>query len=338
MLDRTCKQRRAHERWVHAESALCINVLTHSCCSALPRLRSRCVVCADIHFQYNGFLLGLFLLSINSMLRGEALWGGFWFAVLLGFKHIFLYVAPVYFVFLLLSFCVCRDGPTGAVSGLDFRRFLRLGAVVLGVFCAALAPYVLLWNQGPQLLARLFPFQRGLCHAYWAPNVWVFYNLADKVLIVLSCKMGLEFATAGAVASGSTSSGLVADVAHVVLPTIKSGYTFVLTLATMAPVLAKLARKPHPKVFLAALIYCSMCSFMLGTWAHGRPRRGETTREKWPEYGSSVFSFFVSCSLLSLRVCKVGMCTKRPFCSPFCLSGPLSAPLLPPARAHRDHR
>jgi alpha-1,3-glucosyltransferase len=60
----------------------------------------------------------------------------------------------------------------------------------------------------------------------------------------------------------------VEDIPHVVLPTIKSAYTFVLALASMAPVLAKLARKPHPVVFLSSLVYCSLCSFMLGWHVH----------------------------------------------------------------------
>ena len=215
-------------------------------------------LCADIHFQYNGFLLGIFLLSINALLRHEPLWGAFWFAVLLQFKHIFLYVAPVYFVYLLFHHCMRRDEPGGPIRGLHFGRLAQLAAVVLSVFGVALGPF-LWWGQGAQLLSRLFPFQRGLCHAYWAPNAWVFYNLADKLLIGIARKLHVEVA-----AGASTSRGLVEDVAHVVLPTVRSAFTFVLTLAAMAPVLVKLARRPHPAVFLSALTYCSLCSFMLG--------------------------------------------------------------------------
>uniref|UniRef100_A0A2K6T1Z5 Alpha-1,3-glucosyltransferase n=1 Tax=Saimiri boliviensis boliviensis TaxID=39432 RepID=A0A2K6T1Z5_SAIBB len=54
-----------------------------------------------IHFQYNGFLFGLMLLSIARLFQKRHMEGAFLFAVLLHFKHIYLYVAPAYGVYLL---------------------------------------------------------------------------------------------------------------------------------------------------------------------------------------------------------------------------------------------
>lgn len=88
-----------------------------------------------MHFQYNGFLLGLLLLSLSWLEDGKDLMGGFAFAVLLCFKHLFAVAAPVYFVYLLRHYC-----RGGLVRG--FGRLVMMGTVVVAVFVAAYGPFV----------------------------------------------------------------------------------------------------------------------------------------------------------------------------------------------------
>jgi len=61
--------------------------------------------------------------------------------------------------------------------------------------------------QIQQVLRRLFPFDRGLCHAYWAPNFWVFYIILDKVLAFVLAKLGFTIQMPKA----SFTGGLVGD-------------------------------------------------------------------------------------------------------------------------------
>ena len=148
--------------------------------SALSILLSPGLLIIDhIHFQYNGFLYGILILSIVQARRSSGLlMSGILFAGLLCLKHIYLYLAPAYFVYLLRAYCL---GPR-SIFNIKFANCVKLGLGIASVAILAFGPF-LYYEQMPQLLSRLFPFSRGLCHAYWAPNVWAMYSFTDRVLI-----------------------------------------------------------------------------------------------------------------------------------------------------------
>lgn len=190
-----------------------------------------------IHFQYNGLLMGLFLISISFLLEEHYLSAAFLFAFLINMKHIFLYVAPVIGVYLLLNYCCqsttcrrqkqCQD-KEWSWSCSSTTKLLMIGLipfiVSFGPFCEHL----------PQIISRLFPFGRGLTHAYWAPNFWSLYNTLDKILsILLRIPKPSEY-----------TAGLVQQYDHLVLPNIRPFITFLLTILAMLPVLWKLFQLP----------------------------------------------------------------------------------------------
>lgn len=151
--------------------------------SALSILLSPGLLIIDhIHFQYNGFLYGLLILSIVlARKQSTVLLSGLLFAALLCFKHIYLYLAPAYFTFLLRTYCLSQS----SIFDIQFANAAKLGVGIVTIFAAAFGPFAAR-GQLDQLFSRLFPFSRGLCHAYWAPNMWAMYSWADRVLIL--CK------------------------------------------------------------------------------------------------------------------------------------------------------
>jgi hypothetical protein len=139
-----------------------------------------------IHFQYNGFLYGILILSlVLARDNSTILLSGLLFATLLCFKHIYLYLAPAYFVYLLRAYCL-GDRPSFPYFTIRFLNCIKLGVGIIAVFGCAFGPFAL-WGQMEQVFRRLFPFSRGLCHAYWAPNVWALYSFSDRVLIYCKC-------------------------------------------------------------------------------------------------------------------------------------------------------
>ena len=138
-----------------------------------------------IHFQYNGFLLGILLASIGSkykkivsiqiythvfnfkiynvcilipkaMMAQQYLISSLLFAILLNLKHIYLYCAPAYFIYLLTTFC---RQPGSILMGLSLKRIFVLGVLVLTVFAASFGPFIQI-GQLVTVLQRLFPFKR----------------------------------------------------------------------------------------------------------------------------------------------------------------------------------
>ena len=128
-----------------------------------------------IHFQYNGPLFSILVFSLLEATTSPLL-SAFLFASLLCFKHIYLYLAPAYFFYLLRSYCL---SPTWRPQIVNIIKF---GIVVLAPLTVAFGPFIAL-GQVDVLLKRLFPFQRGLCHAYWAPNFWALYSFLDRAAI-----------------------------------------------------------------------------------------------------------------------------------------------------------
>eukprot|EP00116_Pleurobrachia_bachei_P003679 sb/3463941/ len=211
-----------------------------------------------VHFQYNGFLSGLFLLSLCGVIEGRWVEGGFWFSVLLNFKHIYMYAAPVYFVYLLR----CHVFQPGQFLGVNWSGLIKLGLTVIGVLVASFGPFL---SHIPQILSRLFPFQRGLCHAYWAPNIWALYNTADITATKLLQLAGI-MPRDGEV--HPLMSGLVQTSDFKLLPNITPLHCATLTLALLSLPLIKLFKSPSPERFLRSVVFAAFTSYMTGYHVH----------------------------------------------------------------------
>ena len=184
-------------------------------------------------------MYGILILSLAySRKQSTMLLGGILFAILLCLKHIYLYLAPAYFVYLLRAYCLSKS----SILRIRWLNCAQLGASIFTVFGVAFGPFVY-WGQMDQLLSRLFPFSRGLCHAYWAPNIWAMYSFTDRVLlygkpqfhhdwhafltVVVAPRLGLPVDQS---AMNSVTRGLVGDSSFAVLPNVSPMMTFALTL------------------------------------------------------------------------------------------------------------
>ncbi|KAK7731630.1 glycosyl transferase [Diaporthe eres] len=216
-----------------------------------------------VYFQRSSVLVTEILLVYALQLKQSGLLGsGLAFAGLLCMKHIYAYLAPAYFVYLLRVYCLSPR----SIFRIQWLNCIKLGGGIAAILAAAFGPFALqdvgqLW----QMKERLFPFGRGLCHAYWAPNVWALYSFSDRILIYLAPRLGLPVKLD---ALSSVTRGLVGDTSFAVLPDITPGVCLMLTLVFMVPPLVKLFWKPTWDGFIGAVTLCGYASFLFGYHVH----------------------------------------------------------------------
>ena len=136
---------------------------------------------------------------------------------------------------------------------------MKVGAVTLIPFVVSFLPFVFVGgiDQVSIILARLFPFQRGLIHEYWAPNCWALYYFSDKLINIIAIRLG-----------GSSVSIQVAGDLHQLkyLPQISPLLTTAIILLLSLPILIRFATRGMR--FYKLVFLCGALFFLFGFHVH----------------------------------------------------------------------
>jgi alpha-1,3-glucosyltransferase len=199
-----------------------------------------------VHFQYNGAMLGILLASLGLLVRGHRqegikyhcyhLGGALLYALLVTMKHLYLPLAPLYFIYLLSNYCFQGNQ-------FSLRNFVSVACLTGTTLILPFAPFLVQdqpMNQMLQIASRLFPFGRGLVHDYWAGNFWALYMLVGKV---------------------------VTKVLGIPLPDVPPAVCAMCLFFGLLPGLV-IAWKCTPRTFLQCVVFCSLSSFMVAYHVH----------------------------------------------------------------------
>jgi alpha-1,3-glucosyltransferase len=236
-----------------------------------------------IHFQYNGLLIGLLVACVYFADSHQYLLLALCFSSLVLMKHLFLPLAPIFAVYLLRNYCAIQkhcevnnaNESRKHVSCFSLLRFTQLALIAVVTLSIGFGPFMLCENyiaQLQQMFARLFPFGRGLVHAYWAPNVWALYCALDKIGYYFVTKiMRLPSTPSDNMRLNDSASGVVGDFALFLLPRITATHCIVLLSICLVPAMWILCRhgvQCSTKILLRSLLFVSLSSFMLGYHVH----------------------------------------------------------------------
>jgi alpha-1,3-glucosyltransferase len=249
-----------------------------------------------IHFQYNGALIGILMIAVavvsvykTKVTTAACASSAALFAALFNLKHLYLTIAPVIFVFLLAK-CMESKKNTSTVRGkiwtkFNSCRFLCIASATAFVFAVSVIPF---HRDLPQIFARLFPFKRGLVHAYWAPNFWSLYIATDRFLkkgasakksdslifflcfhLISIMKLFLVVPSYAIDHTGTATRGLIGDSDVLsILPEISPRESLVLSLIFMIVPLWRTWKNPDTINLVLGIVLCSFSAFIFGWHVH----------------------------------------------------------------------
>jgi alpha-1,3-glucosyltransferase len=239
-----------------------------------------------VHFQYNGMVIGLHVCALAAAHAQRPVLAAVLFSVLVHTKHIFAFAAPAMAAHLLAHHAVAEWRWVGSINRAE--AWWRVVAFATSAVVVTAVSFYPIWRAGTMgaMLTRLFPFGRGLSHAYWAPNFWALYNFADKCALALVRRVGLGTyfpAPVGYMTGGMTGHGGTGTQTHAVLPTITPKIALFAVLVSMGPGLVEHVTTRWPKDrstssrgwqlerhihLLRLTAHVTLCSFMFGWHVH----------------------------------------------------------------------
>lgn len=188
----------------------------------------------NIHFQFNGLVISFLLLALALFMEERLVTGAFVFTVAVNFKHTLLPAAPPIGIYILSRLYIKAHNRAWR------SWFLEAFGILVSIASVLAMTWFPLYRAGGSAalrvcFSRLFPFGRGLLHAYWAPNFWALYAFVDRLGAVLGCSLRQPDA--------SVSSGLIGTCKpFVCLPNVTPGICVFLVLASVCPALLYYAR------------------------------------------------------------------------------------------------
>ncbi|ESP05232.1 hypothetical protein LOTGIDRAFT_102561 [Lottia gigantea] len=130
------------------------------------------------HFQYNGISLGLMIMAVASLGLKQQILGAIFFTLALNYKHMELYHALPFFMYL---FGV--NIHTNSMKGVF--QIGKIGVAVILTFMLCWLPFLSDIDSFRNVLIRLFPFNRGLYEDKVA-NLWCSLSLVIKLKNIMS--------------------------------------------------------------------------------------------------------------------------------------------------------